>query len=93
MDALPTAVRQAGTDLAADFDAIAIGAGISRLLPALQVCANSALRCECSKTGTSFGSLWYWNRYPGAHFYGHRRLSRGAVDCQHLGLFQKFRRS
>jgi hypothetical protein len=28
-----------------------------------------------------------------SYSYGHRCLSRGAVDSQHRGLFQKFRRS
>jgi cation diffusion facilitator CzcD-associated flavoprotein CzcO len=76
----------------------------SSSVPAFPASTNSTslrelgLKVRVFETGTSFGGLWYWNRYFGARFdsesysYGHRRLSRGAVDCQHRGLFQKFRR-
>jgi cation diffusion facilitator CzcD-associated flavoprotein CzcO len=83
--------------MAADFDAIVIGAGISGFYQTSL--RELGLKVRVFETGTSFGGPWSWHRYPGARFdsesysYGHRRLSRGVVDCQHRGLFQKFRRS
>src|SRR5580704_7707949 len=65
MIGLQTAARNIGTDPAADFDAVIIGAGVSGLY---QLCRlrQLGLRVRVFETGTGVGGTWYWNRYPGA---------------------------
>jgi cation diffusion facilitator CzcD-associated flavoprotein CzcO len=53
--------------LAADYDAIIIGAGISGLYQ-LHRLRQLGLRVRVFEAGTGVGGTWYWNRYPGARF-------------------------
>src|SRR4051794_34304953 len=65
-DSLTVAVPLA-LDRVAEYDAIAIGAGISGMymLHRLRELGMNALAFE---TGSDVGGTWYWNRYPGARF-------------------------
>jgi cation diffusion facilitator CzcD-associated flavoprotein CzcO len=99
MDAVPAAVRQARTDMAADFDAIVIGVGISGFYQ-FYILRELGFKEQVFETGTSFGRRpWYWNRYP-ARASTRKAIPTGiAVSAaerliaQHCGLFQKFRQS
>jgi cation diffusion facilitator CzcD-associated flavoprotein CzcO len=54
-------------DLAADFDAVIIGAGVSGLYQLYKL-RELGMRARVFETGTGVGGTWYWNRYPGARF-------------------------
>jgi cation diffusion facilitator CzcD-associated flavoprotein CzcO len=66
MIGLLAAARNVEADPAADFDAVVIGAGVFRPLPALQAARTRPQ--GVFETGTGIGGTWYWNRYPGARF-------------------------
>src|SRR6202000_3104136 len=51
----------------ADYDAIIIGAGMSRLYQLYRL-RELGLKVRVFETGTNVGGTWYWNRYPGARF-------------------------
>jgi cation diffusion facilitator CzcD-associated flavoprotein CzcO len=72
MSALRTAVRGIGadslnTDLATDFDAVVIGAGVSGLYQLYRL-RELGMKVRVFEAGTGVGGTWYWNRYPGARF-------------------------
>jgi cation diffusion facilitator CzcD-associated flavoprotein CzcO len=67
MSALQMAARSAETGLAAEFDAIVIGAGVSGLYQLYKL-RELGLKARVFETGTGVGGTWYWNRYPGARF-------------------------
>ncbi len=54
-------------DLAAEFDAVIIGAGVSGLYQLYKL-RELGLKVRVFETGTGVGGTWYWNRYPGARF-------------------------
>jgi cyclohexanone monooxygenase len=51
--------------VAADFDAIIIGAGFGGIR-ALHEMRQLGLSAKVFESGTDVGGTWYWNRYPGA---------------------------
>ena len=53
--------------MAADYDAIIIGAGMSGLYQLYRL-RQLGMRVRVFETGTGVGGTWYWNRYPGARF-------------------------
>src|SRR6202790_4428501 len=55
------------TTLAADFDAIIIGAGMSGMYQLYRL-RELGMRVRMFEAGTGVGGTWYWNRYPGARF-------------------------
>src|SRR6202035_3851117 len=59
--------RRAETGLAAEFDAVVIGAGVSGLYQLYKL-RELGLKVRVFETGTNVGGTWYWNRYPGARF-------------------------
>src|ERR1700761_2556438 len=54
-------------DVAGNFDAIIIGAGVSGLYQLYRL-RELGLKTLVLETGTNVGGTWYWNRYPGARF-------------------------
>ena len=72
MSALQAAARNIKADsikagLAADFDAVVIGAGVSGLYQLYKL-RELGLKVRVFEAGTGVGGTWYWNRYPGARF-------------------------
>src|SRR3954454_6142765 len=67
MSALQAAARSVETGLAAEFDAIVIGAGVSGLYQLYKL-RELGLKVRVFETGSGIGGAWYWNRYPGARF-------------------------
>jgi cation diffusion facilitator CzcD-associated flavoprotein CzcO len=67
MSTLQTAERGIATGLAAEFDAVVIGAGVSGLYQLYKL-RGLGLKVRVFETGTGVGGTWYWNRYPGARF-------------------------
>src|SRR6202035_3622411 len=59
--------RRAETGLAAEFDAVVIGAGVSGLYQLYRL-RELGLKVRVFEAGTGVGGTWYWNRYPGARF-------------------------
>lgn len=55
------------TNIATDFDAIVIGAGVSGLYQLYRL-RELGLKTRVFEAGSSVGGTWYWNRYPGARF-------------------------
>jgi cation diffusion facilitator CzcD-associated flavoprotein CzcO len=62
-----TAARNIEPELAADFDAVIIGAGVSGLYQLYKL-RELGLKVRVFEAGTGVGGTWYWNRYPGARF-------------------------
>ncbi|HEX3860293.1 MAG TPA: NAD(P)/FAD-dependent oxidoreductase [Stellaceae bacterium] len=62
-----TIAHQAPFDVADEFDAIVIGAGVSGLYQLYKL-RELGLKVRVFETGTGIGGTWYWNRYPGARF-------------------------
>ncbi|MCK6395628.1 NAD(P)/FAD-dependent oxidoreductase [Zoogloea sp.] len=58
---------KANQDVAPDFDAIVIGAGVAGLYQ-LHRLRELGMKVRAFETGTGVGGTWYWNRYPGARF-------------------------
>src|ERR1700761_3605392 len=54
-------------DVAGNFDAIIIGAGVSGLYQLYRL-RELGLKVRVFEAGTGVGGTWYWNRYPGARF-------------------------
>ena len=54
-------------DMAPEFDAIVIGAGVAGLYQLYRL-RELGLRVRVFETGSGVGGTWYWNRYPGARF-------------------------
>src|SRR5450755_516924 len=76
MSALRTAARgieadSINTDLATDFDAVVIGAGVSGLYQLYRL-RELGMKVRVFEAGTGVGGTWYWNRYPGARFDSER---------------------
>ena len=46
-------------------DAIVVGAGFSGMT-AIHRFRKLGLNVKCFESGSDFGGVWYWNRYPGA---------------------------
>jgi cation diffusion facilitator CzcD-associated flavoprotein CzcO len=67
MDGLPAVSDSTATEMAMDFDAIVIGAGVSGLYQLYRL-RELGLRVRVFEAGTGVGGTWYWNRYPGARF-------------------------
>jgi cation diffusion facilitator CzcD-associated flavoprotein CzcO len=67
MSALEAAARNTEADLAVDFDAVIIGAGVSGLYQLYKL-RELGMRVRLLESGTGVGGTWYWNRYPGARF-------------------------
>jgi cation diffusion facilitator CzcD-associated flavoprotein CzcO len=67
MSALEAAARNTEADLAADFDAVIIGAGVSGLYQLYKL-RELGMKVRLLESGTGVGGTWYWNRYPGARF-------------------------
>src|SRR5271156_3884577 len=65
-DRIETA-REPSTELATDFDAIVIGAGVSGLYQLYRL-RELGLTARVFEAGSNVGGTWYWNRYPGARF-------------------------
>jgi cation diffusion facilitator CzcD-associated flavoprotein CzcO len=61
------AARSVEEELAAEFDAVVIGAGVSGLYQLYKL-RELGLKVRVFETGTGIGGTWYWNRYPGARF-------------------------
>jgi cation diffusion facilitator CzcD-associated flavoprotein CzcO len=61
------AARSVEEDLAPEFDAVVIGAGVSGLYQLYKL-RELGLKVRVFETGTGIGGTWYWNRYPGARF-------------------------
>jgi cation diffusion facilitator CzcD-associated flavoprotein CzcO len=61
------AARSVEEDLAPEFDAVVIGAGVSGLYQLYKL-RELGLKVRVFETGTGVGGTWYWNRYPGARF-------------------------
>src|SRR5258707_9061950 len=61
------AARSVEEDLAAEFDAVVIGAGVSGLYQLYKL-RELGLKVRVFEAGTGVGGTWYWNRYPGARF-------------------------
>jgi cation diffusion facilitator CzcD-associated flavoprotein CzcO len=64
VQAVPHKVK---ADMATDFDAVIIGAGVSGLYQ-LHKLRELGLKVRVFEAGTGVGGTWYWNRYPGARF-------------------------
>ena len=54
-------------DMAPEFDAFVIGAGVAGLYQLYRL-RELGLRVRVFETGSGVGGTWYWNRYPGARF-------------------------
>ena len=67
MVATQAVADRTGTDLANDFDAIIIGAGISGMYQLYRL-RELGMKVKVLEAGTDVGGTWYWNRYPGARF-------------------------
>jgi cation diffusion facilitator CzcD-associated flavoprotein CzcO len=67
MIALQKPARNIEADLAAAFDAVVIGAGVSGLYQLYKL-RELGLKVRVFEAGTGVGGTWYWNRYPGARF-------------------------
>ena len=67
MNGSPSTARDGEGDLALDFDAVVIGAGVSGLYQ-LHKLRELGLKVRVFETGSGVGGTWYWNRYPGARF-------------------------
>ncbi len=67
MIASQSATRDIAPELALDFDAVIIGAGVSGLYQ-LHKLRELGLKVRVFEAGTGVGGTWYWNRYPGARF-------------------------
>src|ERR1700712_1501019 len=59
--------RKPSAELATDFDAVVIGAGVSGLYQLYRL-RESGLTARVFEAGSGVGGTWYWNRYPGARF-------------------------
>src|SRR5438132_8756778 len=67
MDGLPAVLDSTSTEMAMDFDAVVIGAGVSGLYQLYRL-RELGFRVRVFEAGTGVGGTWYWNRYPGARF-------------------------
>ncbi len=67
MIASQAATRGVAPELALDFDAVIIGAGVSGLYQLYKL-RELGLNVRVFESGTGVGGTWYWNRYPGARF-------------------------
>ena len=67
MDDLSAVPDRTATEMALDFDAVVIGAGVSGLYQLYKL-RELGLRVRVFEAGTGVGGTWYWNRYPGARF-------------------------
>src|SRR6202165_1286496 len=61
------AARSVEEDLAPEFDAVVIGAGVSGLYQLYKL-RQLGLKVRVFEDGSGVGGTWYWNRYPGARF-------------------------
>src|ERR1700691_3638774 len=59
--------REPTAEVATDFDAIVIGAGVSGLYQLYRL-RELGLTTRVFEAGSNVGGTWYWNRYPGARF-------------------------
>ncbi len=59
--------REPAANVATDFDAIIIGAGVSGLYQLYRL-RELGLTTRVFEAGSNVGGTWYWNRYPGARF-------------------------
>src|ERR1700710_2474044 len=57
--------RKPSAELATDFDAVVIGAGVSGLYQLYRL-RELGLTARVFEAGSGVGGTWYWNRYPGA---------------------------
>ncbi|KAF2819650.1 FAD/NAD(P)-binding domain-containing protein [Ophiobolus disseminans] len=67
---VPSAVKETPTTgqshgATPDYDVIIIGAGFSGI-SALYRLRKEGLKAHIFESGSDFGGVWYWNRYPGA---------------------------
>jgi cation diffusion facilitator CzcD-associated flavoprotein CzcO len=67
MSASQAAARSVETGLAAEFDAVVIGAGVSGLYQLYKL-RELGFKVRVFEDGGGVGGTWYWNRYPGARF-------------------------
>src|SRR3984957_3262936 len=67
MNVIVEAGRQPATEIATDFDAIVIGAGVSGLYQLYRL-RELGMTARVFEAGSGVGGTWYWNRYPGARF-------------------------
>jgi cation diffusion facilitator CzcD-associated flavoprotein CzcO len=67
MSAFAAAAHDIEAEVAADFDAVIIGAGVSGLYQLYRL-RELGLRVRLFESGSGVGGTWYWNRYPGARF-------------------------
>ena len=65
--ATETPDRTTAPGVAAQYDAIIIGAGMSGMYQLFRL-RQLGLRVLVLEAGTGVGGTWYWNRYPGARF-------------------------
>src|SRR6201747_313728 len=59
--------RKPSAELATDFDAVVIGAGVSGLYQLYRL-RELGMTARVFEAGSGVGGTWYWNRYPGARF-------------------------
>jgi cation diffusion facilitator CzcD-associated flavoprotein CzcO len=57
--------ENAGAELANDFDAVIVGAGVAGLYM-LHRLRGLGRATRVYEAGSGVGGTWYWNRYPGA---------------------------
>jgi len=69
-------------DMAPEFDAIVIGAGVAGLYQLYRL-RELGLRVRVFETGSGVGGTWYWNRYPGARFDS-ESWTYGYAFCEEL---------
>ena len=67
MGASQAVAQKVKADMATDFDAVIIGAGVSGLYQLYKL-RELGMTVRVFETGTGVGGTWYWNRYPGARF-------------------------
>jgi cation diffusion facilitator CzcD-associated flavoprotein CzcO len=67
MNDIAETAREPSAELATDFDAIIIGAGVSGLYQLYRL-RELGLTARVFEAGSGVGGTWYWNRYPGARF-------------------------
>ncbi|MFT5447134.1 MAG: cation diffusion facilitator CzcD-associated flavoprotein CzcO [Gammaproteobacteria bacterium] len=67
MVASHTSTHSAGTESAADYDAVIIGAGVAGMYQLYRL-RELGMKVRVLEAGSDVGGTWYWCRYPGARF-------------------------